>query len=500
MLNLLLAFVIAFAVAAFSTPTIRRFALRFGFVDSPDAHRKVQSKPIALGGGLVVAISVLISTAFLAGNPSLGVSASRSSWPIALAAAMVIIIGLLDDRYGVRGRQKLFWQIITASLIAATGKPVELVDFMGLNISMGIAGYLFAIAWILGSINAFNLIDGADGLAPSVGFVISCALGIIFVMYGNDSLDALIAFSLAGALLGFLIYNKFPASIYLGDTGSMFIGLVLGALALRCRIKESTAMAAAPLLAIWAILILDSLAAVIRRKMTGRSIYDGDRAHLHHRLLAHGFSSNQTAMLISGLCMITGLAAIISVWLQQPIIGITVSTLVVIGLAVSRVFGHIELKLVGSRMLKAGKNSLNPLRPQLTSTTTTVQLQGNAEVNQLWSAIRDAAERFELRTLRFNLHIARKHEDFFAHWESPKGLNDTAIWNLDRAFVHAGTVCGRVVASGRIQGNRRSASDFAEFLDSLAADFEELASDDTLTTLAPASTPLPTTTSTPSHQ
>ena len=163
---------------------------------------------------------------------------------------------------------------------------------------------LGTIIWILGAINSLNLIDGADGWAGSIGTIFSITLGLI-ALINHHYVDAVIAFAIAGALLGFLRYNFPPASIYLGDAGSMVIGLVLGTLALRCSIKQAATVAFAAPLALWAIPLFDSAAAVMRRKLTGRSIYATDRGHIHHRLLTSGLSSTGVLTFIIVLCIIT---------------------------------------------------------------------------------------------------------------------------------------------------------------------------------------------------
>lgn len=270
------ALVLAFLISYGLTPLIRDLAVRFDFVDRPDGQRKIQANPVSLGGG----ISLLIVTplvVWLMGmwwGPDLWHTTLVPASLIGLVVAVVVlgIVGVLDDGRGLRGSYKLLWQVLAACLVMGAGFSIPSVQLFGVRIPLGILGSAFTVVWLLGAINSFNLIDGVDGLAGSVGVIFSISLGCMALMT-DQYLDAIIAFSLAGALLGFLRYNFAPASIYLGDTGSMFIGLVLGTIALRCSMKQAATLAFAAPLAIWSIPMFDSMAAVLRRKLTGRSIY-----------------------------------------------------------------------------------------------------------------------------------------------------------------------------------------------------------------------------------
>ena len=457
-------------------PLVHFYAWRWGFVDHPDTNRKVQANPVAFGGGIVIALAVGVGVMILF-LPTLTADLRlKPRWGLLVASLIVIVIGIFDDRFGVRGKHKLFGQTVAAMIAANSGTLINNVDVFGVSFPLGVLGFAVAAVWVLGSINAFNLIDGVDGLASSVGLVISLALGCIFV-YQQNSIDALIAFSLAGGLLAFLRWNWEPASMYLGDTGSMLIGLILGTVALHCAAKESATVAAAPLVAIWAILIFDSVAAVARRKLTGRSIYDCDRGHIHHRLLENGLSAHQVTLVIAGITAVTSLAAVLSIWLNMPVIGILVAAFVVVVLTATKVFGHVELKLASRRLVQAGKNSFHPLRSKHT-TVDTMQLQGNTQWEQIWDSVLAVTEEFDLGSVRMNVHIARTHQDFYATWKAVEFQAASSNWEIDRPFVFEGVTYGRIVASG-IQDDDRpsSAAEFCRFLDSLVPVFKQLVMD-----------------------
>ena len=236
------ALVLAFLLSYWITPLARGLALRHDFVDRPDAHRKMQTSAVALGGGavlLMVTLGVVLLVSIWWGW-DLWMMARKPSSILGLcgAAVLLVTVGLVDDAVGIRGSYKLFWQVVAASLVMGAGLNVPELGLLGFVVQLGVFGHLFTIAWLLGAINSFNLIDGIDGLAGSVGVVFSFTFGLIALWTGNY-LDSILAFALAGGLLGFLRYNFPPATIYLGDAGSMLIGLILGTIALRCTLKQT---------------------------------------------------------------------------------------------------------------------------------------------------------------------------------------------------------------------------------------------------------------------
>ena len=356
------AFLVAFLLSYVLTPSIRFVATRVGFVDKPDGGRKIQSKPVSLGGGLALVIATPTTLGviwwlmgdsapyMLSGYPVEYTRSYMMIIAIASAAAILTTVGLIDDGFGMKGSHKLFFQVLAAACVAGIGLQVDQVTMFGHPVSLGYLGTFAAIIWLLASINSFNLIDGVDGLAGSVGVVFCLAVGTLSLLRGQNVFDAILVFALAGSILGFLRYNFAPASIYMGDTGSMLVGLILGAITLRISTKQAATVAFAVPLAIWAIPIFDSFAAVIRRKLTGRSIYATDRGHFHHVLLKRGMNSGQAVAFITGMCAITSIAAVASVILEKPWIGM-ISVVAVIGFLIfSRMFGHIEFLLLNSKI------------------------------------------------------------------------------------------------------------------------------------------------------
>ena len=460
--------ILAFLLSYLLTPLTRRIAIRYEFVDRPDAHRKMQDSAVALGGGAVLLAATLTVVSVIAiwwGWDLWLITRHPLSVVGLLGAALLLVtVGLVDDAIGMRGSYKLLWQVVAASLVMGAGLNVPAIGFLGITIHLGVLGHLFTIAWLLGAINSFNLIDGVDGLAGSVGFVFSMTFGLIALFMG-DSLDALIAFSLAGALLGFLRFNFPPATIYLGDAGSMLIGLALGTIALRCTVKQSAALAFAAPLAIWSIPMFDAMAAIIRRKLTGRSIYATDRGHIHHVLLTRGMKASQAVALITCLCALTSAGALISLYYRQEWIGVCVVLAIISLLVVTRVFGHVEFLLVNTRLFGFGRLFSTFTGKRDTGIRkTSLSIQGTGKWEQLWGAMIEMADRFQIVNMQLNLSLPRQHEEFFATWSRAGRHNRELLWTVQVPLLVDQTPVGRLNASGQ-QKDASATTEMNEFLD-----------------------------------
>jgi UDP-GlcNAc:undecaprenyl-phosphate GlcNAc-1-phosphate transferase len=478
------ALVLAFILSYSLTPVIRELAGRLGFVDRPDGQRKIQVKPVSLGGGvslLIVAPFVVWLIGMWWGSDLFLMTRGFQSL-VGLAAAVLVlaVVGVLDDSRGVRGSYKLLWQVVAVLLVTGAGFRIPRLGILGVEIPIGQFGSALTVIWLLGAINSFNLIDGVDGLAGSVGVIFSIALGCMALMF-NEYLDAIIAFALAGALLGFLRYNFSPASIYLGDTGSMLIGLVLGTIALRCSMKQAATLAFAAPLAIWSVPMLDSMAAVLRRKLTGRSIYSTDRGHIHHVLLTQGFSAEGAVGLISALCIFTSAGALASLYFEQEWIGIMAVTLVVGLLLLTRIFGHVELLLLNTKLLGFGR-LISPFSATNDGNIrqTSLNLQGSRRWEDLWGALVESAERFHVIKMRLNLSLPRLHEDFYASWHRSGDHRRELLWQTDIPLVVDGQPVGRLSVTGQQNDDSASAemSQFIDFVEGLESQLQLLIQQD----------------------
>ncbi len=404
-----------------SVPVVRALARRFGIVDAPDPERKLHHGEIALCGGIAVFFATCVTVALLfflqgTGEVRMPTLPWDSRWTALVAAAAAIVtLGLIDDWITLRGRQKLLGQVLIVSFLAASGTSLQHVDLLGWHLDLGVFAMPITILWLLGCLNALNLIDGADGMATTTGAIVAAGLGAMAMMRGMP-LTGTVAFALAGALLGFLAYNRPPASIFLGDAGSMMIGLVIGTLAIWGSVKESTVVAVAPVVAL-SLPLFDSVIAILRRVLTGRSLYAADRAHLHHRLLTR-HSHSRMLLIVAALCGITTLAAVTSIAFGQQWIGIAGAGIVLGSLVLTRSFGNAELKMLLTRGSHFGESFLTRShRCEETIRHKAVQLQGTRSWETIWQGLTEFAEKHDLARIKLDLNLSWLHEGFHGSWQ-----------------------------------------------------------------------------------
>jgi UDP-GlcNAc:undecaprenyl-phosphate GlcNAc-1-phosphate transferase len=317
-----------------------------GAIDYPDGKRKLHKRLIPLWGGVAVYLSLLIGLqvarhAAFATGPML----DNLSLLLALVAGLVCFFGAIDDYRHLNPRLKLLLQICAVVPIVACGCCVDRIVAFGQPIELGWFGVPLTIFWLVGCINALNLLDGMDGLASMVGVSTVSMMAIIGVNEGHPHV-AVIAVVLGGSLCGFLAYNLPPATIFLGDSGSMVIGLVVGILGIEGSLKTSATLSITAPAVIMALPMFDTLLAVIRRKLTGQRFDAADRLHIHHRLLDRGLTPWQVLCILGALCLTTGAAATFaSIFRNDALAWITAVSLAVLVIRL-RLFGYYELSLV----------------------------------------------------------------------------------------------------------------------------------------------------------
>jgi UDP-GlcNAc:undecaprenyl-phosphate GlcNAc-1-phosphate transferase len=345
MSSLLVTFAFTAAASLLLTPIVRRLARRWGVVDRPDNFRKLHGRPVPLLGGAAVYLAMVVGMGVAQyGSFGTGEALTQLSLVLVVAAGCVCFFGGVDDYRHLRPRTKLLFQTISVLPMVAFG-CVDRVVVFGMPIELSWLGIPLTVLWLLGCINALNLLDGMDGLASTVGLATATMMGLIAATEGHPHV-AVIAIALAGALAGFLVYNLPPASIFLGDSGSMVIGLVVGTLGIQGGMKTSATLSITAPAVVMALPMLDVALAVIRRRLTGREISGADRQHIHHRLLDRGFTPWQVLWVLGALCLTTGAAATTATWFRSDTLAWTV-TLVLMVLAIRlRLFGHYELSLI----------------------------------------------------------------------------------------------------------------------------------------------------------
>ena len=340
----------AFLISLVLTPICRDIFRSYGVVDEPDHVRKVHRYPIPRVGGLAIAISYL--AAYLVVRPDEGSPLALQLslvWKLLPGAALVLAIGLLDDLFNLRAWQKLIGQLGAAGLACWGGVRILYIAHTFTNAWWNVP---LTMLWLLACMNAFNLVDGLDGLAAGVGLFATLTVFIAAIMQHNMVL-AVATLPLAGALLGFLCYNFNPATIFLGDSGALLIGYLLGCYAVIWGNKSATLLGmTAPLMAL-SIPLLDVALAIVRRFLRQQPIFTADRGHIHHQLLDRGLTPRRVVLVLYGLC---GLAAAFSL-LQSVIHSFAGALLLLFGVFVLlgiQYLGYAEFDLAG-RLLFSGE-------------------------------------------------------------------------------------------------------------------------------------------------
>ncbi|HEU4766429.1 MAG TPA: MraY family glycosyltransferase, partial [Pyrinomonadaceae bacterium] len=294
----LLAVAASFVLALLLTPVVRAFARRYGFVAAPKSDRW-HKKPTAMLGGSVIWLSVIITYLLFISETTYGKF-------ILLASTFLFLVGLVDDILHIKPYQKLIGQVMGAAYVVYYGLSLPWTGSVLLNMAL-------AIFWLIGITNAINLLDNMDGLASGIAVIAAGFLALSFVNAGQYT-EALVMLIFAGALLGFLVYNSNPASIFMGDCGSMFVGFFLASSALinvsGGRSRSLLPVLAVPILVLF-IPIFDTTFVTVLRKLSGRSASVGGRDHTSHRLVALGMTERNAVLMLYGFAALSGGLAIV---------------------------------------------------------------------------------------------------------------------------------------------------------------------------------------------
>jgi UDP-GlcNAc:undecaprenyl-phosphate GlcNAc-1-phosphate transferase len=323
--------------------------LRFDILDHPDQDRKFHLRATPRTGGLALCLTVVTGFTLLAWQrPGWGIAAwqppSYVLW-LGVTTAFLCGLGLWDDKFGMQARTKFGWQILAILPFATSGGATAGIDVLGWQLEAPAVTIPLILFWLVSCTNFVNLIDGLDGLAGAVGLIAALAVAVMATLDGLTEIT-LLATVLAGALLGFLAHNWPPARVFLGDSGSLPLGFLVGALSLEASAKKAAGLTLVVPLVLLGVPMFDTSMAILRRKLNGRNIGQGDRAHIHHCLRDRGLSSTQTLLAIAGLCVATAAAAVLSTALDNSLIAIGTGGVLVAFLVASRIFGFYETMLL----------------------------------------------------------------------------------------------------------------------------------------------------------
>ena len=308
--QLLLMFLAAFAVSVICTPLAIKLAPKIGAVDVPKDARRVHTKPMPRFGGMAIFIGTMaVIMVFLAKDSQL--------WGVILSGTLMYLVGVVDDLKGIPAKVKLLGQIACATILYCFSIRITTMANLlpwgpGLIRFPVVISFLVTVVWIVGVTNAVNLIDGLDGLAAGV-----CCIASLCVAYTAHLHDRMttcsIMSALAGACLGVLLFNVNPAKIFMGDSGSLFLGYMLASVSLLgdTPLKSTTVLATLVPICVLALPLFDTTFAILRRLWTHRPIMEADRGHLHHRIMAIGWGQRRTVLILYCISGVMGVAAIL---------------------------------------------------------------------------------------------------------------------------------------------------------------------------------------------
>jgi UDP-GlcNAc:undecaprenyl-phosphate GlcNAc-1-phosphate transferase len=297
--ELFLVFIISYAIVFFLAPLFIKLALKYKIVDTPN-KRKVHSKPIPTLGGMVIFLAFNLAIIFaMKLNPYFWLEVKNYSFGLFLGGFLILILGILHDTINIRPEAKLLGQIIVALILFNTGIRIEeITNPFGGQIKLILPlSMLISVGWILAMINAINLIDGLDGLAGGLTIISSLAL-LAIALAKQDINSIFILIILIGSTLGFLRYNFYPAKIFMGDCGSMFLGFILSIVSIQGINKMAATVALLiPITAI-GVPIYDTVLSIMRRIIKRAGIFQADRKHIHYRLLDMGMTHKHVVLVL----------------------------------------------------------------------------------------------------------------------------------------------------------------------------------------------------------
>src|SRR5262245_12342402 len=355
MITFFVAFLTSLVVGAVLTLIVRNRAHAYGWFDQARSSRKIHARPVPrLGGVAIVGGFFAPLCALMLVDSGVGTAffmQDKLALGLFVGGVVIAALGLYDDFRGAGARLKFTVQFGVAAALYGLGFRVEIIaNPFGDPIAIGWLSIPFTLLWIVGVVNAMNLIDGLDGLAGGVAFF-AVLPNFILAFSRGDVVLCLVMASLGGAVLGFLIFNFNPASIFMGDTGSMFLGFILAAVSLKTYSKSGTAVAMlVPVIAL-GLPLMDTLLAMVRRTVLRRPLFSADKEHIHHRIMSRLLLSHRRAVLaLYGLCCLFALTALALSYANSAQSAMLLTAIAVVVVVLMRKLGYLSL----SRAVEVG--------------------------------------------------------------------------------------------------------------------------------------------------
>ena len=404
----------SFALSLALTPLFRSLAFRFHLVDEPDHQRKIHKVPIPrLGGAAIIASAIGSYALLIVFKLNAGVIIwSGAPFALRLLPAVVVIfgVGLVDDIFQVRPLYKLAAQFGAAILAWESG--IHLGSIGGHDLPMAVS-FALTTLWIVACSNAINLIDGVDGLAAGVG-LFAVVTTLVAAMFHHNVDLAFATIPLAGALLGFLRYNFSPASIFLGDCGSLTLGFLLGCYGVVWSEKSTTVLSMiAPLMVLF-VPLFDVGLAIIRRFIGRRPIFAADRGHIHHKLLSQGLPPWRVVMILYAFCGLTSIAGLLLSATQNQYRGLIVVVVVLAALLGVQYLGYAEFGILGKAIFGGGFHRL--LNAQLNLMKFEQKLASSKTLEDAWELLCHESSSFGFSGLELRVDGETRVKEANSRW------------------------------------------------------------------------------------
>lgn len=354
------ALVAAILIAFITTPLVKSLAEKMGAVDVPKDNRRMHKIPIPRMGGLAIFLGFLLSTLIF-------VPLSTPIRGMLLGSVIIVVLGILDDIYALPALPKLIVQIVAALVAVFHGNVIQVLSNPNVfsdNPYWVLGGWAIpvSVVWIVAITNAVNLIDGLDGLAVGVATISSLTM-LVIAMLVSDGVVALMMAALAGGCIGFIPYNHNPAKIFMGDTGSTFLGFILATVSIQGLFKFYTIISFAVPFLMLGLPLFDTCFAILRRLSKGQNPMAPDRSHVHHRLIDMGFNQKQAVAILYVISAILGLSAVVLTTSGALKAMMLLCALCLAGLIAARIsLGHAETKLEEKEAADHGPESHDHLR------------------------------------------------------------------------------------------------------------------------------------------
>jgi UDP-GlcNAc:undecaprenyl-phosphate GlcNAc-1-phosphate transferase len=417
MYSLLFLGIVSAVLALGLTPLVRNLAWRFGIVDQPDHQRKIHSAPIPRLGGVAIFLSVFGAYGLLLAARMTSGTLVWVGLPLVLrlvpAFLIVFGVGLLDDLVGIRPWIKLSVELVAAGLAWLGG--IHVSGLAGYSFSNEVSSFALTVLWIVACTNAINLIDGVDGLAAGVSLVAAITM-LLGALINQHFPMALAVAPLVGALLGFLRYNFNPASVFLGDCGSLTLGFLLGCYGAVWSEKSTTLLGMTAPLLVLAVPLFDVGLAIVRRFLHQEPIFAADRAHIHHKLLSKGLTPRRLVVVIYGVCGVGAAASLLLTEYHQQYSGLVIVLLCLAAWLGLQQLGYNEFSVAGKVVLGGAFRSV--LSAQLALEAFEEEVKADMTLQECWEVLCRTCPRFGFSGIVFHVDGVARQFGINTGWQA----------------------------------------------------------------------------------